>query len=65
MVVLAALGLMEFYGLVEKRGLGLFQRGWGILGGVLLMLGTFLHLHGQARHSRHAGARQRFRNQLS
>ena len=46
MVLLAALGLVEFYGLVEKRSLICFK-GWGVLGGVLLMVGTFLNLTGQ------------------
>jgi phosphatidate cytidylyltransferase len=45
MVFLAVTGLMEFYGLVEKRGLVCF-RGWGMFGGVLLMVVTFLHLTG-------------------
>jgi len=43
MVFLASFGLAEFYGLVEKRDLVCFK-GWGILGGVLLMIGTFLNL---------------------
>jgi phosphatidate cytidylyltransferase len=43
--LLAVTGLMEFYGLVEKRGLVCF-RNWGILGGVLLTLGSFFHLEG-------------------
>jgi phosphatidate cytidylyltransferase len=43
MLFLAFLGLGEFYGLVEKRGLACFK--WcGLLGGVLLMTGTFLQL---------------------
>src|SRR5207249_2278297 len=42
---LAATGLAEFYGLVEKRDLVCFK-GWGIFGGILLMTGTFLHLTG-------------------
>jgi phosphatidate cytidylyltransferase len=46
MVVLAAIGLAEFYGLVAKRGLICFKQ-WGILGGVLLMAGTFLNLTGK------------------
>jgi len=46
MVLLAAAGLAEFYGLVARRGLVCFK-GWGILGGVLLMTGTFLNLTGQ------------------
>lgn len=43
---LAVTGLIEFYGLVEKRNLVCFKR-WGIVGGILLMLGTFLNLTGQ------------------
>ena len=46
MVVLAMSGLAEFYGLVAKRDLVCF-RGWGIFGGVLLMVGTFLHATGK------------------
>src|SRR5664280_1507393 len=46
MVILAAVGLAEFYGLVAKRGWICFKR-WGILGGVLLMAGTFLNLTGK------------------
>ena len=45
MVVLACVGLMEFYGLVEKRGMVCFKK-WGIAAGVLLMIGTFLHVTG-------------------
>jgi len=45
MVLLAAFGLAEFYGLAAKRGVGCFKH-WGILGGVLLMIGTFLNLTG-------------------
>jgi phosphatidate cytidylyltransferase len=44
-VFLALAGLAEFYGLVEKCGLACFK--WcGLLGGVLLMVGTFLNLTG-------------------
>jgi phosphatidate cytidylyltransferase len=44
-VFLALAGLMEFYGLAEKCGLVCFK--WcGLLGGVLLMVGTFLNLTG-------------------
>jgi phosphatidate cytidylyltransferase len=43
MMVLAGLDLQEFYGLVEKRGLVCFK-GWGILGGLLLLASTFLYL---------------------
>jgi len=46
MVLLAAFGLTEFYGLVARRGWVCFKR-WGILGGVLLMAGTFLNLTGK------------------
>ncbi|HEX5219905.1 MAG TPA: phosphatidate cytidylyltransferase [Verrucomicrobiae bacterium] len=45
MVVLACVGLIEFYGLVEKRGLVCF-RYWGIAAGLTLMIGTFLHVTG-------------------
>jgi phosphatidate cytidylyltransferase len=45
MVFLAVTGLMEFYGLVEREGMVCFRR-WGILGGVLLLVGTFLHFQG-------------------
>src|SRR6266700_2853207 len=43
---LAVTGLAEFYGIVEKRDLVCFK-GWGIFGGILLMLGTFLNLTGK------------------
>jgi phosphatidate cytidylyltransferase len=46
MVVLAAAGLHEFYGLVQRRGLTCFA-GLGLGGGVLLMVGTFLHCTGR------------------
>ncbi|HEU5125149.1 MAG TPA: phosphatidate cytidylyltransferase [Verrucomicrobiae bacterium] len=45
MVFLAITGMIEFYGLVQKRDLVCFK-GWGIFGGVLLMIGTFLNLKG-------------------
>src|SRR5437016_1694440 len=45
-VLLAVTGLAEFYSLVEKRDLVCFK-GWGIVGGVLLMIGTFLNLTGK------------------
>jgi phosphatidate cytidylyltransferase len=45
MVTLSGVGLVEFYGLVDKEGTVCF-RGWGILGGVLLMVGTFAHFQG-------------------
>ena len=44
-VLLSAAGLMEFYGLAEKRGLPCFK--WcGLFGGVLLVAGTFFNLTG-------------------
>src|SRR2546426_654516 len=46
MIFLATTGLTEFYGLVDKRDSVCFK-GWGILGGVLLMAGTFFNLTGQ------------------
>src|SRR5208283_5203314 len=46
MVFLAVTGLAEFYGLVARRDLVCFEH-CGILGGMLLMVGTFLNLTGQ------------------
>ena len=43
LIFLAVTGLAEFYGLAEKRGYSCFK-GCGILGGVLLLAGTFVHL---------------------
>jgi len=43
LIFLAITGLAEFYGLAEKRGYTCFQ-GCGIVGGVLLLVGTFFHL---------------------
>ncbi len=44
-VLLSAAGLMEFYGLVEKRGLPCFK--WcGLAGAILLTAGTFFNLTG-------------------
>lgn len=45
MLFLAITGLVEFYGIAAKRGLICFN-GWGVLGGGLLMVGTFLNLTG-------------------
>lgn len=42
---LALTGLLEFYGLAQKRGLPCFKV-TGAIGGVLLMCGTFAHLQG-------------------
>jgi phosphatidate cytidylyltransferase len=45
MMLLATVGLLEFYDLVERRGLVCFK--WmGIGGGMVLMGGTFLHCTG-------------------
>jgi phosphatidate cytidylyltransferase len=44
-VFLALAGLAEFYGLAEKRGLPCFKY-CGLLGGALLMVGTFLNVTG-------------------
>lgn len=45
MLLLAVTGLLEFYGLVAKRDLVCFK--WtGLIGGMLLMVGTFLHATG-------------------
>lgn len=46
MVALAVFGLMEFYGMVEKKNFFCFPR-WGIVGGALLMVFTFLNLSGR------------------
>jgi phosphatidate cytidylyltransferase len=43
MMLLACTGLLEFYGLVEKRGLVCF-RGWGLANGLLMMGATFFYL---------------------
>ncbi|HZL79226.1 MAG TPA: phosphatidate cytidylyltransferase [Candidatus Limnocylindrales bacterium] len=42
---LALAGLVEFYGLTEKRGLACFKI-TGVIGGGLLMVGTFLNVTG-------------------
>jgi phosphatidate cytidylyltransferase len=46
MVVLAGMGLLEFYDMALKRNLVCF-RNWGVFGGVMLMVGTFLHFSGK------------------
>src|ERR1035438_6222437 len=43
--LLALAGLVEFYGLAQKRGLACFKIS-GVIGGVLLMCGTFAHFQG-------------------
>jgi phosphatidate cytidylyltransferase len=45
MMLVAGLGLAEFYGLLDKLQLVCF-RGWGIFGGLLLMGCTFFYLSG-------------------
>src|ERR1044071_6308720 len=45
MLAIAGLGLEEFYGLVEKAGFHSF-RGWGLVGGLVLMTTTFLYVQG-------------------
>lgn len=45
MMLLAGTGLLEFYGLVERRGMVCF-RFWGLAAGLLLMLSTFIYLSG-------------------
>ena len=42
---LAIAGLLEFYGMARKRGLACFRIS-GVIGGLLLMVGTFAHLQG-------------------
>lgn len=44
MLAIAVLGLQEFYGMVQKAGLACFRKS-GLVGGVILMAGTFLYLH--------------------
>jgi phosphatidate cytidylyltransferase len=43
MVLLAGAGLIEFYDLARKIGLACYK-GWGIFGGLLLMVATFFYL---------------------
>jgi phosphatidate cytidylyltransferase len=43
MLLLAGAGLAEFYDLVSRRGLVCFK-GWGIFGGLLLMVSTFVYV---------------------
>jgi len=43
MMLLAGAGLLEFYGLVQRRGLVCFKY-WGLFAGLLLMASTFIYL---------------------
>ncbi len=43
--LLALAGLVEFYGIAEKRGMASFKIS-GVIGGLLLMVGTFLNVTG-------------------
>jgi len=43
--LLALAGLVEFYGIAEKRGMASFKIS-GVIGGLLLMVGTFMNLTG-------------------
>jgi phosphatidate cytidylyltransferase len=43
--VLTVTGLLEFYGLAERTGLLCFHA-WGIVCGLAMIVGTYLHLHG-------------------
>src|SRR5690242_18434465 len=42
-LLLAGAGLVEFYDLVSRRGLVCFK-GWGVFGGLLLIVSTFVYL---------------------
>ncbi len=55
-VTMALAGLLEFYDLAEKRGLACF-RFTGVIGGVLLMVGTFLNVTGHLGTSNGSPAR--------
>jgi len=44
--LLALAGLVEFYGIAEKRGMVSFKVS-GVIGGLLLMIGTFLNVTGR------------------
>jgi phosphatidate cytidylyltransferase len=45
-VTLAGAGLVEFYGMVDRLGLQSYSR-WGVFGGVLLLVATFLDISGE------------------
>jgi phosphatidate cytidylyltransferase len=54
MLAIAAIGLEEFYALVEKAGYACF-RAWGIVGGLILMASTFLYVQGGIIPNVHPG----------
>ena len=54
MVLLSGLGLVEFYGMVERRGFVCF-RFWGLANGLLLMASTFVYLTVYQPGSRFSG----------
>jgi phosphatidate cytidylyltransferase len=45
LLTLGIVGLLEFYGLVEKEGMVCFKA-WGVFAGAALLIGTCLHLEG-------------------
>jgi len=46
LLTFGGLGLVEFFQLVEKRGLACFKR-WGVAGGLVLVVGLFVFVCGQ------------------
>ena len=46
MLLLAACGMFEFYGMVRARGLVCFRK-FGMAAGLLMVAGTFLHCAGK------------------
>lgn len=54
MMLLACLGLVEFYGLVEKRNFVCFKI-WGVINGLLLMAATFFYITAYLPGSRFSG----------
>ncbi len=54
MMLLACLGLVEFYGLVEKRNFVCFKI-WGVINGLLLMAATFFYITAYLPGSRFNG----------
>ena len=54
MVLLAVTGLLEFYGMVEKRGLVCF-RWFGVVTGIVMMAATHFYLTNASGHQLRAG----------